>query len=499
MHSGFGRKHRELALIAIIPNLPFLVVAAGLGHNVRGLINVEYFFVAVLALFVSRAIVGFVLALIFLNEIFHLAASTYYFSDADFLKSASYLSCLPIGRVITLSLILVLLVLAWTYIVLKLAGPHIHHDRRRSLAVLASAIVFLVTVDVATGNNTRLGLRDTSLDANVASGPMLGLIISVAADKLGGFGHSNKEMNAAASASAPLFAPLRAVKTTSGSFKARNVVLIVVESFGKLLNPASAEWLSSPFYSPAMRNTYHIEEGEVPFRGATVSAEYRELCGVSGSVAQITTPDPLLETNLSCLPALMQRAGFETHAFHGYSGNMFDRNEWYPSLGFEHSTFIEDLSSPKAAPRCGAAWPGVCDEYMVGLLRDLLLRPKSDRPQFIYWLSLNSHLPVDRESATADGVGCGSSNAVTDEDLCAWMSLVYRVNKAVATLATSSGIPPTEFIIVGDHAPPFLAQTRRRAVSQSVVPYIRLIPQESLPRKPQLVLATRHRQLAVRR
>jgi hypothetical protein len=192
------------------------------------LINVEYFFVAVLALFVSRAIVGFVLALIFLTEIFHLAASTYYFSDADFLKSASYLSCLPIGRAITLSLILVLLVLAWTYIVLKLAGPHIHHDRRRSLAVLASAIVFLVSVDVATGNNTRLGLRDTSLDANVASGPMIGLIISVAADKLGGFGHSNKEVNEAASASAPLFAPLRAVKTTSGSLKARNVVLIVV-------------------------------------------------------------------------------------------------------------------------------------------------------------------------------------------------------------------------------------------------------------------------------
>jgi hypothetical protein len=45
-------------------------------------------------------------------------------------------------------------------------------------------------------------------------------------------------------------------------------------------------------------------------------------------------------------------------------------------------------------------------------------------------------------------------------------------------------LPPTEFLVAGDHAPPFILEKRRQMFSQTVVPYLRLIPRQSAGRKP---------------
>jgi hypothetical protein len=57
-----------------------------------------------------------------------------------------------------------------------------------------------------------------------------------------------------------------------------------------------------------------------------------------------------------------------------------------------------------------------------------------------------------------------------------WMSLANKVNSSIAALVVRPDIPSTEFYIVGDHAPPFILQKRRRMFYPDVVPYIHLVP-----------------------
>lgn len=69
-----------------------------------------------------------------------------------------------------------------------------------------------------------------------------------------------------------------------------------------------------------------------------------------------------------------------------------------------------------------------------------------------------------------------SGNGIGDRDVCVWARLIYNVDRAIAEMASDSAIGPTEFLVVGDHAPPFWRNTRRSLFSQAYVPYFRLIP-----------------------
>jgi len=66
------------------------------------------------------------------------------------------------------------------------------------------------------------------------------------------------------------------------------------------------------------------------------------------------------------------------------------------------------------------------------------------------------------------------ANGIADRDVCLWARLIFNVNAAIAS---DPAIEPAEFLVVGDHAPPFWRTTRRSLFSQTHVPYFRLIPQ----------------------
>jgi phosphoglycerol transferase MdoB-like AlkP superfamily enzyme len=51
------------------------------------------------------------------------------------------------------------------------------------------------------------------------------------------------------------------------------------------------------------------------------------------------------------------------------------------------------------------------------------------------------------------------------------MGLVIRAERAIAKVAVRPDLPETEFVIVGDHAPPFMQKTRREQFSQRNVPF----------------------------
>jgi phosphoglycerol transferase MdoB-like AlkP superfamily enzyme len=51
-----------------------------------------------------------------------------------------------------------------------------------------------------------------------------------------------------------------------------------------------------------------------------------------------------------------------------------------------------------------------------------------------------------------------------------------RVQESVARLAETPGLRPTIFVVVGDHAPPFVREDVRDRFSQTRVPYVVLMP-----------------------
>jgi hypothetical protein len=46
----------------------------------------------------------------------------------------------------------------------------------------------------------------------------------------------------------------------------------------------------------------------------------------------------------------------------------------------------------------------------------------------------------------------------------------------VAAIAAAPHLPPTHFVIVGDHTPPFFDRARRGAFIEQYVPFVELIP-----------------------
>jgi hypothetical protein len=68
------------------------------------------------------------------------------------------------------------------------------------------------------------------------------------------------------------------------------------------------------------------------------------------------------------------------------------------------------------------------------------------------------------------------------------MALIGNLNRAIADVSVAPELSPTEFIIVGDHAPPFLATKARNQFSQTLVPFIHLIP-KSRPRENESMVA----------
>ena len=119
---------------------------------------------------------------------------------------------------------------------------------------------------------------------------------------------------------------------------------------------------------------------------------------------------------------------------------------------------------------------GSCDEDVINHVGDYLAKDPEHK-HFTQILTLNSHLPVFPDQASSAILRCGEANAmISDDAACNLMGLVIRAERAVAKVAIRPDLPETEFLIVGDHAPPFMLRSRRDMFSQYEVPYFQLIP-----------------------
>ena len=58
-------------------------------------------------------------------------------------------------------------------------------------------------------------------------------------------------------------------------------------------------------------------------------------------------------------------------------------------------------------------------------------------------------------------------------------TLHYQLHQSIARLAMDANLPPTRFIVVGDHMPPFIMLAERGLYDDGHVPFVDLIPRKT--------------------
>jgi hypothetical protein len=246
-----------------------------------------------------------------------------------------------------------------------------------------------------------------------------------------------------------------------------NVLVVVVEAMGQPVDPALRAKLAGMWLRPELAGRYELSQGLTDYYGSTTSGELRELCQRWGDYRDIAAPQP------GCLPARFARLGYQTSSIHAFEASFFDRPSWYPLIGIQQMSWGQDLMRQGVAP-CPTVFAGACDRDVPALIGRRI--KAADKPQFVYWLTLNSHLPVE-ESKQLGTANCRQLGPVLDDDLpmvCRLFAIWGDTSAALAKMLADPDLPPTDVLIVGDHMPPFTLQRARVQFAPDQVPWFYL-------------------------
>jgi phosphoglycerol transferase MdoB-like AlkP superfamily enzyme len=459
----------------VAANVPFWIASRSMGLLVTGLFNVEVVIIGILSVFLRRTLVIGLLLVAILLDILRGINATYMLSPSEMFLSARYIfesKSVHLSYIVVISICIALICLALSLIS---RGPMSVKERAFVASTLAVFALFCGVADVRAGQTKILQGDSQFRSYRLTRFPVHSLVMSEWTQR------GIKRSIAAGTDALVPSAATRLARLDTGSAPLGtsatlpNVVLVLVESWGQSRAADLEAAIVRPYADEGLSERYTISQGTVPFHGATLNGESRELCGSAMGIGLLGASASQLKR---CLPAKMNGMGYHSMAVHGYSGRMFDRVEWYSRIGFDESWFREGLQG-SGLPICPGPFPGICDAAASGWIGDRLQK-SSDSPQFIYWVTLNSHLPVPISNMVASPPACEGNPATAQSPaLCSWYQLEFNVHRSVAELAMRETARPTIFLLVGDHAPPFSSGKLRDQFSDKVVPYVLLVPKRS--------------------
>ncbi|PKO29841.1 MAG: hypothetical protein CVU36_11050 [Betaproteobacteria bacterium HGW-Betaproteobacteria-9] len=241
------------------------------------------------------------------------------------------------------------------------------------------------------------------------------------------------------------------------------ILFIVAESWGVSKNPAVIRQQIA-----ALTSSEHVQNlslGSIDAVGTTAAGELRELCGRIPT--RLNFRQMTAEAVGECMPAKLAKQGYRTVALHGAFGAMYRRTLWYPVIGFDDLVFREDL--PFTGTQCHS-FPGYCDRDLLGVVRQKLNQDKV----FLYWLTLNSHIPYDRRDVAnyREELCRAVFGATFNEQLCRYQNLHVQFFEHLAKLAEDEAMRGVEVVVVGDHPPIFNDSASRVRFEQEQVPML---------------------------
>ena len=272
-------------------------------------------------------------------------------------------------------------------------------------------------------------------------------------------------------------APFSSAVTQSGLLRradgSRHLILVIVEAMGQPLDPALRQQLFGRWSRRDITDRYTVRFGSTPYYGSTTSGEIRELCGRWGDYSGL-----IGAADANCLPARLRTRGYETTAMHSFVGSLFDRERWYPNIGFDHMVFRDTLAKA-GATECPGVFPGVCDRDVPAIIARRL--KQAQRPQFLYWLTVNSHLPVPAAAQlrTDDCLEHHPDFPMQNGSICRLATVIRAVDDSLARVISAPDFPESDILIVGDHMPPFFDHGSRSQFDPDHVPWILLTARDN--------------------
>ena len=265
----------------------------------------------------------------------------------------------------------------------------------------------------------------------------------------------------------PVDAASRQVGLWTNANDGHHVLVIVVEALGMPRYQAERTLFNKDWDRPEWGGRYEVTTGTNRYAGSTTFGELRELCGISANYKNYDF------NKLTCLPDGFAERGYETTAIHAFEPAFFGRSGWYPQIGFQNMLFRKDLLA-KNVRECPGIFPGACDTDIARVIAERI--KSADRPQFVYWLTLNTHTPVISDQALGTERCTLGSDAWRSEfpAICRLYELHHRLAESVSRLVMDPDLPPTDILIVGDHKPFIFDRQSNLRFVPNKVPWIYL-------------------------
>jgi phosphoglycerol transferase MdoB-like AlkP superfamily enzyme len=478
-----------VAFYAVFANVPFWAASPVLGLEHTGLFGLEYAGLGLLALFLPGILSAALLLLVIAADVILGLSQTYWLPPRECLSNFGVLNGLSITRFLSVVMLAVVILLvlgcATVFPIAKIRGVY----RLRAAACLFAFVAILASIDFVafareTGQAPNPFRIATANDANNVEAlnslrlSRLPVVQLVRHEIIYARLHSIESTAQGTASSIPSAASLAAhyavLASNKGNQEKPNLVVILVESWGLSTDSAIRSAEVQPYFQPGLLDRYQVLQGTVPFYGPTVSGEARELCASKMGFHLINASTQELQ---GCLPDRLATQGYHNIALHGMDQHMFSRSTWYNRIGFQEKLFRDEFRRQGLAD-CPGAFSGTCDASIAEWIGSRL-ETKDSNPDFVYWVTLNSHLPVPVPPQLQAGASCSLTSLLSREPaLCSWYQLTSNVHLSVSKLAMKKLARPTIFVIVGDHAPPFANSVLRGQFSGAVVPYVLLVPRQ---------------------
>jgi hypothetical protein len=259
-----------------------------------------------------------------------------------------------------------------------------------------------------------------------------------------------------------------AVRTVwpQGLPKANRILFVVAESWGQPKDPGVLQEQLKPIAGSS--RVQGLSLTKVHALGATAAAELRELCGILPT--RLNFRKLTASAVGDCLPRALARSGYRTVGLHGAHGLMYRRLLWWPEIGLNEMLFREAL--PSNGSVC-YSFPGFCDIELFSVIKQQLASERI----FLYWLTLNSHVPYDRRDVTSyrESLCQGVLGATYPEQLCNYQNLHVQFFEGLARLIEDDSMAGVEVVVVGDHAPVFDDGDTKLRFERNEVPLLHFI------------------------
>jgi hypothetical protein len=452
--------YKLLALAPIEPTLRFVVALAianlpflWLEHSEfmsRAMINMDL--ALALCILPRLPIIGIAMLAIAWGAdwIVNLAMAFHFSTPAEFVKSIHYAASLDYKGFIQWPEVI------WTVTFIVVVTLLFFVTRRQhNMWQPGIAITFLLVFADAVNGSSLLSSRSALLyPVNLAGSPSITLVMSLI--------HTSASEQLLKLRKEDTVQGLVDIPAWAAANPDRGVLFVIVESLGVPTDSTMREWVQSQWLIPSLHQRFNVHTANIPFKGSTTSAELRSLCILAGSYRSVDSAQ-----GVNCLPAQLAANGWSTIGMHGFSGRMFNRENWWPKVGLQTAIFGE---APEfQGERCGTVFRGGCDNTL------LAIGVKALAPRrFVYLLTLNTHLPIDRPAqGTPIPTKCDSieSNSEVCDHISATTAVLRQLQQALETVTDAPLV-----VVIGDHAPPFSNKLSRQAFLQDKVPAAVLVP-----------------------